>query len=32
MISAARHFEVQMRLMKTAEEDEQMAAKLLSNS
>ena len=32
MISAARHFEVQMRLMKTAEEDEQMAAKLLSNT
>jgi flagellar basal-body rod protein FlgF len=32
MISAARHFEVQMRLMKTAEEDEQVAAKLLSNT
>jgi flagellar basal-body rod protein FlgF len=32
MISAARQYETQMRLMKTAEEDEQTATKLLSNN
>ena len=32
MISAARQYETQMRLMKTAEEDEQTATKLLSNT
>jgi len=32
MISAARQYETQMRLMKTAEENEQTATKLLSNN
>lgn len=32
MISASRQFETQMRLMQTAERDEQQAAQLLSNS
>ncbi|HET6787303.1 MAG TPA: flagellar basal body rod C-terminal domain-containing protein, partial [Aquabacterium sp.] len=32
MISASRQFETQMRLMQTAEKDEQQAAQLLSNS
>jgi flagellar basal-body rod protein FlgF len=32
MIAAARQFEAQMKLMKTAEQDEQQASKLLSNT
>lgn len=32
MISASRQFETQMKLMKTAEQDEQQASRLLSNS